>query len=142
MTVAFTVLGEPQGKGRPRFGGGRVYTPAKTVAYERLIAQHAAIAMRGKELLLGPVAVSIVAIFGIPSSWSIRRKAANAEAPEYVQKKPDFDNTCKVLCDPLNGLVWRDDAQVSDARIIRLYGTEPALHITITELPERAVRLT
>lgn len=142
MIVSFSVFHEPQGKGRPRFGGGRVYTPAKTVAYERLIGQHAAIAMRGKQMILGPVAVSIVAIFGIPSSWSLKRKTANAEAPWYVTKAPDSDNLEKAANDGMNGIVWRDDAQVADARIIRLYGTDPALHITIAELPERVVRLT
>ena len=47
--VAFTVPGEPQGKGRARVGtiGGhaRMFTPAKTVAYEGLIAHAAAQAM-------------------------------------------------------------------------------------------------
>lgn len=139
--IQFTVPGEPQGKGRPRFGAGRVYTPAKTVAYERLIAQHATIAMRGKELLLGPVAVSIVAIFGVPASWSAKRKAANEVAPCYANKRPDFDNVAKVI-DGMNGIVWRDDAQVVDGRVLKLYGTEPALHITVTPLPTHAVRMT
>ena len=40
--VAFVVPGEPQGKGRARVGKinghARMFTPAKTVAYEGLIA--------------------------------------------------------------------------------------------------------
>ena len=41
MQIKFTVLGEPQGKGRPKFSrqGGfvKTYTPDKTVLYENLI---------------------------------------------------------------------------------------------------------
>lgn len=45
--VVFTVLGEPTGKGRPRFSAyqnpntgktyGKAYTPKKTVVYENLV---------------------------------------------------------------------------------------------------------
>ena len=38
MKVKFTILGEPAGKGRPRFTReGRTYTPEKTVSYENLV---------------------------------------------------------------------------------------------------------
>ena len=46
----FTVPGVPQGKGRARFGNGRTYTPAKTVAYEGLIALAGQQAMEGRDL--------------------------------------------------------------------------------------------
>lgn len=37
-TVVFAVIGEPQGKGRPRFTStGRVYTPKQTTEYETKI---------------------------------------------------------------------------------------------------------
>lgn len=37
--VKFTVLGEPKGKGRPRFSTqtGRAFTPKQTVNYETLV---------------------------------------------------------------------------------------------------------
>lgn len=139
--IAFTVPMEPRGKDRPRFGNGRTYTTARTAADERLIAAHGRIAMAGQALLVGPIHLSIVAIFGIPASWSAKQKAANEAAPRYVVKPSDWDNIGKLASDSLNGVVWKDDAQVADARVLRLYGTEPALHITVTPLPERAVRI-
>lgn len=39
MELTFTVPGEPRGKGRPRFSGGRAYTDSETRAYERKIAE-------------------------------------------------------------------------------------------------------
>ena len=47
--IAFTVPGQPQGKGRPRVGKigahARLFTPQKTVAYEGLVAHAANAAM-------------------------------------------------------------------------------------------------
>ena len=47
--IAFTVPGAPQGKGRAKIvkigGFSRMATPAKTVAYEGLVAHAAALAM-------------------------------------------------------------------------------------------------
>ena len=49
--IAFTIPGEPQGKGRPRVGRiaghASMFTPAKTAAYEGLIAHAAQQAMAG-----------------------------------------------------------------------------------------------
>ncbi|PQM05684.1 RusA family crossover junction endodeoxyribonuclease, partial [Pseudomonas aeruginosa] len=53
--VMFTVPGEPQGKGRPRIGRvgahARMFTPAKTVAYEGLVAMAAQEALAGRSLI-------------------------------------------------------------------------------------------
>ena len=52
--IVFTVPGEPQGKGRPRIGRvgqhARMFTPAKTVAYEGLVALAAQEAMQGRDI--------------------------------------------------------------------------------------------
>lgn len=35
--IQFAIMGEPQGKGRPRFArSGHTYTPEKTAAYEKV----------------------------------------------------------------------------------------------------------
>ena len=57
--ITFTVPGDPVGKARPRItlAGGRAhaYTPAKTAAYEQLVAVYAAAAMKKAPLLEHPV---------------------------------------------------------------------------------------
>jgi len=47
--------------------------------------------------------------------------------------KPDGDNNLKLVQDALNEIVWRDDAQVVDARVIKRYAAEPALRIQVRE---------
>ena len=81
--VEFTVPGEPQGKGRPRIGRvgnhARMFTPAKTVAYEGLVALAAQEAMAGRELLTGPVMIELEIFHGVPQSMSktIRAKKSS-----------------------------------------------------------------
>jgi len=138
--IQFTIPGEVVAKGRPRFGNGRVFTPARTVAYERLVRVYARQAMAGLKPLEGPLQLSMVAIFAIPKAWTKARLATCLEAPEYVVKRPDLSNAVKAAEDGMNGIVWLDDDQVADLHIIKIYGAEPALHITVTPLPANAVR--
>lgn len=132
--IRFTVPGIPAGKGRPRIstrgGFARAFTPAKTVAYEGLIALAASDAMAGREPIAGPVMVVARAVFPIPASWSKRRKA---EARWHVGK-PDGDNVLKALGDGLNGIAWKDDSQVASMRLEKVYGNVPGLHVEIEVL--------
>ncbi|EJS3803366.1 RusA family crossover junction endodeoxyribonuclease, partial [Pseudomonas aeruginosa] len=72
--VMFTVPGEPQGKGRPRIGRvgahARMFTPAKTVAYEGLVAMAAQQAMAGRPLITRPCLIEIWMYHQVPASWS------------------------------------------------------------------------
>ena len=78
--IAFTVPGEPQGKGRPRIGkigrNARLFTPAKTVSYEGLVAHAAYVAMDGRPMLTGAVSVSMAIDCGVPASWSGKKQRA------------------------------------------------------------------
>jgi len=64
----------------------------------------------------GPVRVSIIAIFARPKSATTKR-GPNLRYP--CTKKPDWDNIAKSICDALNGVAYRDDAQVADGRVER-----------------------
>lgn len=129
--ISFTVPGLPQGKGRARFGNGRTYTPAKTVAYEGLIALAGEKAMEGRLPLEGPLYITVTAFFPIPASWPKKRKA---EA-RWHTGKPDGDNILKAAGDGLNGIVWKDDSQVAFGKIIKQYGDAPRLEIAVECLP-------
>jgi Holliday junction resolvase RusA-like endonuclease len=132
--IRFTVPGKPVAKGRPRLstrgGFARAYTPAKTVAYEGLVAMAGQEAMAGAAPYTGPVAVSLTAVFPIPSSWPKKRRA---EA-HWHTGKPDGDNLAKSVGDGLNGVCWRDDSQVASWRVLKTYGETPGLHVEVTAL--------
>ena len=137
--VAFTVPGEPGAKQRPRAttigGHARMYTPGKTVQYESLVAMCAGQAMRASPPMVGPVAIEIEAVHGIPASWSKKRKAAALAGLErpFTSRK-DWDNIGKIVCDAINGVVWIDDRQVCDGRVIKRYGETPGVHVRVATL--------
>jgi Holliday junction resolvase RusA-like endonuclease len=134
MIVRFTVPGQPQGKGRARIttvnGQPRAFTPAKTRAYEAIVAEAGAKAMQGKQLALGPLHVVVTAYFAIPKSRA--KDIARMPIPWHTTK-PDSDNVLKVL-DGLNGIVWKDDSQIVMAKVSKQYGPTPCLDILVEEL--------
>ena len=136
--IAFAVPGQPQGKGRARAGKAgahiRMYTPAATVAYEGLIALAAHQAMAGAPLIDGPVMLEVESIFAVPASWSRKRRQQALDGAIRPTGKPDWDNVGKAVSDALNGVIWRDDAQVCDGRSIKRYGETPCLLVRVAEL--------
>lgn len=136
--VAFIVPGEPQGKGRPRFstigGHARMFTPAKTAAYEGLVAHAAQQAMKGHEPLEGALVVEALCFKLPPASWSNKRKQAALIGEIRPTGKPDGDNIAKAIGDGGNGVVWRDDAQIVDWRVVKLYGAQACVRVNVAAL--------
>lgn len=142
--LAFVVPGEPQGKGRARVGkvGGhaRMFTPAKTVAYEGLVALAAQQAMGAASPLSGPLAIEIEAVHTIPASWSKKRRNDALSGAVRPTTKPDWDNIGKAVSDGGNGIAWVDDRQIVDARVIRRYGETPGVWVRVATLGEDTTR--
>jgi Holliday junction resolvase RusA-like endonuclease len=132
--IQITVDGPPVGKGRPRFvrSIGRAFTPAKTANYEAILAAQGADAMGRKQPLEGPLRVVVTAFMPLAASWSKKKTAAALEG-SIRPGKPDADNILKVL-DALNGIVWRDDSQIAEARISKVYDPDPRLEIQVAPL--------
>lgn len=130
--ITFFVPGEPQGKGRARSTrSGRHYTPAKTVAYEGLIAHAAAAAMGSRPPIESACEIIVVAYFGIPASWSKVKQQRAIDGVIRPAKKPDGDNILKAVADGLNGVAWRDDAQAVEVSISKRYSARPGLIVTV-----------
>lgn len=137
MTVNFFVPGQPQGKERPRFVDGHAYTPAKTVAYEgQIMARYWKAVAETKGVLndaqkTGPVRVAIKATFKIPVSDSKATKAAKLANEIKPKAKPDLDNIAKAVLDALNNVAYYDDAQVYRLEVMKEFGEEPGLTVTV-----------
>lgn len=128
-----TIPGLLRGKGRPRFGNGRTFTDARTVQAEACIQQHA-IAQIGRPYLEGPLSVALTITIQPPRSWS-RKKTADAVAGRILPTgRPDIDNQMKTAADALNGIVWKDDAQIVDARLSRRFGPVSQVIIEVRPL--------
>lgn len=142
--ITFTVPGAPQGKGRPKVvkigGFTRMATPAKTVAYEGLVAHAAQAAMAGRPMLDGPVSCAIAIDAPVPASWSQKKQRAALAGEVMPTTKPDADNVVKAIFDGCNGVLWRDDVLVVDLRVRKRYAATPAVRVQVVPLTEQQRR--
>ena len=49
-------------------------------------------------------------------------------------KKPDWDNIGKIICDSLNQIAYRDDAQIVDSQVRKFYSENPRVEVIIKEV--------
>ncbi len=133
--MKFTISGPPVGKGRPRTGQNRVYTPQRTREYESLVkleyARQVGLQPLGKGV---PVGVIIAAFYPIPKKTTKKNRALMLAQKLLPTKTPDWDNIGKIICDALNGLAWEDDAQVVDARVLKIFSEAPRVEVRIWEI--------
>lgn len=130
--IAFTVYGNPLPKSRPRvvrLPNGRVhtFTPGATKAWEESI-QGQALAYRPERLLDGPLALTVIFHLLRPKSLPKKRR--------WPDKRPDLDNLLKSVKDALNGVIWRDDAQIITLDARKYYGDAPSVEVIVEELEE------
>lgn len=135
--MRFTIPGEPQGKGRPRVvrNGAftRTYTPEKTASYENLVKLEFQRQCSGLYIGDRPVSMKVVCFYGLASSDSKRKRQAKLDGAIRPTKKPDCDNVGKVVADSLNGIAYKDDAQIVSMTIDKYFAEIPRVEVTIEE---------
>lgn len=137
--VSFMIPGKPCPKGRPRYTReGRAYTPKETREYEEFVRECYATSKR-TDFGEIPVEIRILAKFKIPKSASKKRAQAMREGSILPTVKPDLDNVVKSILDSLNGLAYKDDAQVTDLKIYKRYADEPMVIVMIQAAGETSV---
>ena len=137
--IYFEIPGKPQGKARARtfynskLGKMQSITPENTVLYENLI-KHCYLETKCEPFLdKVPLEVEITACFPIPKSATKKDRERIKLMEYYPTKKPDADNIAKVVCDALNGLAYKDDAQVIDLTVHKRFG-DPKVIVKIWEM--------
>lgn len=143
--VAFTVPGEPKGKGRPRAVPRIVWkdgepeavvsliTPPDTREAEAVVLAAFRRAFPRHKPFTGPVLLRFTAVFETPRSFNKALREAAARGKLYATKKPDKDNIEKLIVDALNGVAFADDQQVMGGGMKR-YGTPARLEISFEPL--------
>lgn len=97
--IRFRIPGPPVGKQRPRFLKGEIYTPSKTVKYERHVRSCGQVA-----LLTRPDWNRVV-----PSKrWFVLTILIGHRTERF----PDADNIIKSIEDGLEGVFWENDRTV------------------------------
>lgn len=129
--IVFEIPGTPFGKQRPRATRqGRVYTPKKTVSYERQVGQIAL--PHFPTPIDGPVRLSIRATFMPARSWTIKKTKAMLHQPHT--QRPDLDNCAKAILDALNRIAWADDTQVAELTVSKVWGPVAGTVVQIERL--------
>ena len=138
--VTFKVDADPVGKQRARYAkrGNHVmaYTPDKTRNYESLIKEAAIEAMGSSEPLETPVTLYLYIRAPIPKSLSKKRIEACLNGLEKPIKKPDASNVLKSVEDAMNGVVYKDDSQIVNIHVSKVYSSVSGIDVCIKECLE------
>ena len=130
--LVITIPGEPKGKGRPRLGKGFAYTPKDTVNYENWV-KTCFLNQEGK-MLEGELKAEIICYYSIPKSASKNKAEQMRKGIVRPIKRPDIDNIAKIILDSLNGMAYKDDSQVVELNIKKLYGEQPLVKLFLEEI--------
>lgn len=134
--LEFTVPTAPVAKARARSTrSGHHYTPQKTVDFESIVSWHAKAAMAGKPLYEGALIVTLY--YGIPIPKNLEPRIKRGEII-YPTKRPDMDNYEKSVLDAMNGIVYKDDAQIVATFHKKRYTRNPRVVISVDSATEYA----
>lgn len=84
--------------------------------------------------LEGPVFAKIEVKYPMPATWSKKRK--KEMQGKYVATKPDNDNYEKFYFDVLNGIAYKDDAQIAKNETSKVYDYEGSVKIQMEIINE------
>lgn len=135
VALTFTIPGTPRGLQRHRStrDGGQ-YDPDTNKVNKATIQFFALAEMRrkGASMITGSVSLEFTAYVIRPKAHFNSKGLLKESAPRDPICTPDLDNIEKLICDALNKVVWRDDAQVTKVAKERVYG-EPRVEVRIVE---------
>ena len=134
MRIKFTIEGEPVGKGRPRYGKYKTYTPAKTKSVENNIAYFYKVNIG--HYFEGYVRLKLDLYYSIAKSDSKKKKMMKLNNELRPNKKPDIDNVIKLVADALNEVAYKDDAQIIELECRKFYSDIARMEITLEDLNE------
>jgi len=131
--IEFTVRGVPIPKGSTKafFRPGMKFpiVTAANVKSKPWQEQIRMMAQAHAPAALWTGAVSITASFFLPRPKSLPRRVV-----EHV-KKPDSDKLLRNLLDALKGVVYQDDAQVTEIHATKRYSDAPGVVVRVEEIP-------
>ena len=136
MKISFEILGKPMGKQRPRISRytKQAYTPEKTVNYENFVKYIFINEFRDFKPFEGSVKAKITAIFEPAKSYSKKKRLTLLSSKFNYTSKPDTDNIAKIVLDSLNGLAFKDDAQITRLEVEKSYGEQAKVIVELEEI--------
>lgn len=117
---------KPVAQQRPRFGKHGAYNPQSEE--KRAVAMLIKTQLRAQQVfepLQGPIKVECTFYH-----------KNNKNKDLYHQIRPDIDNYIKFYFDCMNGIVYKDDAQIAFLLAKKIYGDKPKVEIIISQMTE------
>lgn len=140
MKIQFTIPGTPVAKARPRVTRtGHAYTPKKTSDYEKLVKVYAIKTMteHGLKPTEEAIRLDVQAFFPIPASWTKAKKEKALNGDLKHTTRPDLSNIVKAVEDAMNGIVYKDDSQISEIVCVKRYSMSPRVDLTVEVINEK-----
>ena len=132
--MEIVIYGEPVPQGRPKLAriGNHVhaYDPEKSKTYKQLVrfwvTQHLK-KIEGFKPYENALCVDLTFYLGIPTSWSKQKRIQASQGQiRPIVRNGDIDNMVKAILDANNGLLWVDDAIITDLSARKRYTADLA----------------
>ena len=144
--LRFTVYGKPKPGGskrsfrHPQTGQIIVTEDSDNKNWRSQVAQAGALRMSYdgvRDLLTGPLHVTFTFVRPRPAShYGSGRNAGTVKqsAPAFPTTRPDVLKLARAAEDALTGQVWRDDAQIVDEHLVKVWGQPERLEVLVKEM--------
>lgn len=146
--VVIRVRGLPvaQGSVRAFVAGGRAHvatdarrTNSPLGAWRTAIATEARAAFGDTPAPSGPIDLDVVLEWPRPLAHyrgGKPERGLRPDAPVAKASKPDVDKVVRAVLDALDGIAYRDDAQVANLHVAKVWGEEPGATIGVAATSE------
>ena len=139
IELAGAIRGKGAGRAFNTSKGPRVFQDSASRHWEAEIRHAGEYAMGDRHPIDDPVSIIIEARYPIPKSFSRPKIAEALRGSLRPAVKPDYDNIGKSIGDGLNLIVWRDDKQIVEATIRKVYSECPGLTIIVETIEPQPV---
>lgn len=132
----FTIMGIPQGQGRPRFAriGQHVTTYDSKQDKANKGNIRAQLVANKPVYMPGPVSLTMTFYMPRPKLHYNAKGEKKISAPTFHTARPDLDNLTKAVMDAAKGVLWQDDSQVCMQSAVKYYAdAEPKTVVTVRE---------
>jgi Holliday junction resolvase RusA-like endonuclease len=147
QTIKFFVAGKPESRGSKRafafkrkngkLGVSMADSNPRSKDWMSTISIAASQAMRGREIITGPIGLRLTFTMPRPKShYGTGKNAAvlKPTAPKYHTSAPDRLKLARGVEDAMSNVVYQDDAQTVCGPVEKLYGDRPGVEIEITPM--------
>jgi Holliday junction resolvase RusA-like endonuclease len=106
-----------------------------------LIRLEASRQMQDREMLQGPLSLTLMAEVPIPVSGTKKWKMGALAGLEWPLRRPDLKNLLWLVEDALTSVVYADDSLVCRHSTEKRYGQQPKIVVKVEEIPATPRRI-